>query len=102
MIVLGDINNMGYEERLNCCRQLAGVLGVNGVEEKKAVSRAFPDSLFLSDEDLQKLVSRCNDTTALRALYHENRHRAEQKPLLQQMFAARLQQPEAMNSCIDY
>ena len=102
MIVLGDINNMGYEERLSCCRQLAGVLDVGDVEEKKEVSQAFPDSLFLSDEDLQNLVSRCNDTTALQALYHENRHRVAQKPVLQQLFAGRRQQLETMNSCIDY
>ncbi len=92
MIVLGDINNMGYAERQDCCMQLANALGVNGVQEKKAISPAFPDSLFLSDEDLQHLVSSCNDIAALQALYHENRHRAEQKPLLQQLFAARQQQ----------
>lgn len=94
MIMLGDVNNMGYAERQDCYRQLANALGVDRVEEKKAVSPAFPDSLFLSDEDLQNLVSRCNDTTALQALYHENHHRVAQKPVLQQLFAGRQQQLE--------
>lgn len=102
MIVVGDISNMGYGEQQDCCRQLATALGVNSAEEQETVRTAFPDSLFLSDEALTKMVNRCSDVAVLRALYLENRHRAEQKPLLQQMFAARLQQLETMNSCIDY
>ncbi|MBW7912143.1 MAG: hypothetical protein H3C54_00200 [Taibaiella sp.] len=102
MIVVGDISNMGYGERQDCCRQLATALGVNSAEEQETVRTAFPDSLFLSDKELTKMVNRCSDVAVLRALYQENRHRAEQKPLLQQMFAARLQQLEKMNSCIDY
>ncbi len=93
---------MGYGERLNCCQQLAVALGVSRAEEQETVQPAFPDSLFLSDEELTKMVNRCGDAVVLRALYHDNRHRAEQKPLLQQVFAARLQILETMNSCIDY
>lgn len=102
MIVVGSIYDMSAAERLNCCQQLAVTLGVNSAEEQETVRTAFPDSLFLSDEALTKMVNRCGDVAVLRALYQENRHRAEQKPLLQQMFAARLQQLEKMNSCIDY
>jgi hypothetical protein len=102
VIVVGDISNMGYRERQDCCRQLATALGVNRAEEQKTVQPAFPDSLFLSDDELTKMVKRCGDVVVLRALYHDNRHRAEQKPLLQQIFAARLQILETMNSCIDY
>ena len=102
MIVVGSIHDMSAGERLNCCKQLAIALGVNRTEEQETVQSAFPDSLFLSDDELTKMVNRCGDVVVLRALYHDNRHRAEQKPLLQQIFAARLQILETMNSCIDY
>lgn len=98
VVLAGDIEQVGYEGRLNCCRQLAGVLGVYGECEEVSQQTAFPDSLFLSDEDLQKQVGRCSDTDTLQALYRDNRHRIDNKPLLQQAFAGRRRQLERMNA----
>lgn len=105
VVLAGDIEQVGYEQRLSCYRQLAGVLGVQ--TEWKEISEipqqtAFPDSLFSSDEDVAKLAGRCNDMDSLQALYHDNRHRIDKKPLLQQTFADRRKQLGKTNGCIDY
>lgn len=102
VVLAGDIEQAGYEERLNCCRQLAGALGVQDEWKEAPPQTAFPDSLFSSDEDVAKLAGRCNDIDTLQALYHDNRHRIDKKPLLQQAFADRRQQLEQTNCCIDY
>lgn len=89
MIVVGSINDMSTGERLNCCQQPAATLGVDGVEVRETITPAFPDSLFLSDEELKEKVNECRDLVRLRALYRDNYHRVEQKPELRQLFACR-------------
>lgn len=94
MIVVGSINDMSTGERLNCCQQLAATLRVDGVEARETKSPAFPDSLFLSDEELKEMVDGCGDLVKLRALYRDNHHRVEQKTELQQLFACRMAELE--------
>lgn len=57
--------------------------------EPKQTSKAYPESLFMSNDGLSKAVSNCTDEEHLLQLYHENRGRIERHPELKQLFTER-------------
>lgn len=50
---------------------------------------AFPDSLFVSDKGLERLVHECDDEEALLVLYNDNKQRIDTHPELKQLFTDR-------------
>ncbi|MCB0699852.1 MAG: hypothetical protein KDC11_08380 [Chitinophagaceae bacterium] len=57
--------------------------------QTNALQPAFPDSLFVSDKGLAKLVHECDDEEALLVLYNDNKQRIDTHPELKQLFTDR-------------
>ena len=89
LIISGDINNMTQAQRLSCCRQFLVKMGVVCELPAAGNSRAFPDSLFLSDRGLQQAVKNCKDVAGLLNLYNDNKERIETHPWMKSMFTER-------------
>lgn len=62
---------------------------LNITAHRAQVQPAFPDSLFLNDKELGKVVHRCEDEEALLQLYNDNKQRIEAHPELKQLFTQR-------------
>lgn len=101
VLVVGNVDDMSYEQRLDCCRQLALKLGLAPEAPDPPPHAAFPDSLFLCDGELKRTVKKCSDINTLLALYIENRYRVERQPLLEQLFADRQRELEKIYYCTD-
>lgn len=61
----------------------------NHPQKEEQEHKAFPYSLFVSDEGLGKLVEDCNDEDGLLVLYNDNKERIEAHPELKEMFTER-------------
>lgn len=84
-----DLLGLGMLDESELPPDPAKELAATANEEEELKCKAFPESLFLSDDGLKKAVERCNDEDGLLVLYNDNLQRIEAHPELKRLFTER-------------